>query len=100
MPKKPPAGGILTGYWEVFSIPGRVTLMSVEERGSWMMTFEESIKKLATHIGQTKALKLWQQYQLSDGVGRRELESLIELQLHQKYGENPLRDENGLQVPP
>ena len=64
------------------------------------MTFEESLKKLAVHIGQIKALKLWRQYQLSDGIGRRELESLIELQLHQKYGEDPLRDEKGLQVPP
>lgn len=64
------------------------------------MVFEESIKKLASHIGNEKALKLWRQYQLSDGIGKRELESLIELQLQQKYGENPLRDENGLQVPP
>lgn len=64
------------------------------------MTFEESLKKLAVHIGQIKALKLWRQYQLSDGIGKRELESLIELQLQQKYGEDPLRDENGLQVPP
>ncbi|VGO15064.1 hypothetical protein PDESU_03644 [Pontiella desulfatans] len=64
------------------------------------MTFEESIKKIAVHIGQIKALKLWRQYQLSDGIGKRELESLIELQLQQKYGEDPLRDENGLQVPP
>ena len=64
------------------------------------MTFEESIKKLAIHIGNEKALRLWRQYQLSDGIGKRELESLIELQLQQKYGEDPLRDENGLQVPP
>jgi len=64
------------------------------------MTFEESIKKLAVHIGNEKALKLWRQHQLSDGISKRELESLIELQLQQKYGEDPLRDENGLQVPP
>jgi len=64
------------------------------------MSFEESIRKLAVHIGAEKALKLWRQYQLSDGIGRRELESLIELQLQQKYGEDPLREENGLQVPP
>ena len=64
------------------------------------MSFEESIRKLAVHIGTEKALKLWRQYQLSDGIGRRELESLIELQLQQKYGEDPLREENGLQVPP
>lgn len=64
------------------------------------MVFEESIKKLAAHIGIEKALKLWRQYQLSDGIGKRELESLIELQLQQKYGEDPLREENGLQVPP
>ena len=64
------------------------------------MTFEESIKKIAVHVGNEKALKLWRQYQLSDGIGKRELESLIELQLQQKYGEDPLRDENGLQVPP
>lgn len=64
------------------------------------MTFEESLKKLAVHIGQVKALKLWRQYQLSDGIGKREIESLVELQLQQKYGEDPLREENGLQVPP
>ena len=63
------------------------------------MIFEESLKKLSEHVGKSKALKIWRQYQLSDSAGKRDIEALVELQLDRKFGVNPLV-ENGLHIPP